>query len=98
LNVFLCQTAYVCIGKTSKTAKQKHVPRLFEFRFLKLQTGKRINLLLRNPNHIWKEISNEEILRSSKMYLHDEKTGEKGLPRLYSVKKKPFTLSALIIR
>ncbi|MDR0798165.1 MAG: putative DNA binding domain-containing protein [Dysgonamonadaceae bacterium] len=34
--------------------------------------------ILRNPNHPWKDMDYEEILRSSKMYLHDEKTGEKG--------------------
>ena len=34
--------------------------------------------ILRNPNHLWKDMSLEDILRSSKMYLHDEKTGERG--------------------
>jgi ATP-dependent DNA helicase RecG len=38
----------------------------------------KIEATLRNPKHPWKNMSAEELLRSAKMYLHDEKTGEKG--------------------
>jgi ATP-dependent DNA helicase RecG len=34
--------------------------------------------LLRNANHPWKNMTNEEVLRSSKMYLRDDKTGQEG--------------------
>jgi ATP-dependent DNA helicase RecG len=34
--------------------------------------------VLRNVNHPWKNMSKEEVLRSAKMYLHDEQTGTEG--------------------
>ena len=34
--------------------------------------------VLRKANHPWKDMSNEEVLRSSKMYLRDEQTGKEG--------------------
>ena len=34
--------------------------------------------VVRNANHPWKNMSNEEVLRSSKMYLRDEQTGNEG--------------------
>jgi ATP-dependent DNA helicase RecG len=34
--------------------------------------------VLRNANHPWKNMNNEEILRSSKMYLYNKQTGEEG--------------------
>ena len=34
--------------------------------------------VLRNVNHPWKNMTNEDILRSSKMYLRDEQTGKEG--------------------
>jgi len=34
--------------------------------------------VLRNANHPWKNMNNEEVLRSSKMYLRDEQTGKEG--------------------
>jgi ATP-dependent DNA helicase RecG len=34
--------------------------------------------VLRNANHPWKNMSNEEVLRSSKMYLYNEQTGKEG--------------------
>jgi ATP-dependent DNA helicase RecG len=34
--------------------------------------------VIRNVNHPWKNMSNEEVLRSSKMYLRDEQTGNEG--------------------
>jgi ATP-dependent DNA helicase RecG len=34
--------------------------------------------VVRNAKHPWKNMSNEEILRSSKMYLRDEQTGKEG--------------------
>jgi len=34
--------------------------------------------VIRNTNHPWKNMSNEEVLRSSKMYLRDEQTGNEG--------------------
>jgi ATP-dependent DNA helicase RecG len=34
--------------------------------------------ILRNANHAWKNMSNEEVLRSLKMYLRNEQTGEEG--------------------
>jgi ATP-dependent DNA helicase RecG len=35
-------------------------------------------IVLRNSNHPWKNLSNEAILRSAKMYLQNERTGEEG--------------------
>lgn len=35
-------------------------------------------IALRNNNHLWQNMSNEEILRSANMYLHNEQTGEEG--------------------
>ena len=42
--------------------------------------------VLRNANHPWKNMNNEEILRSSKMYLYDEQTGNEG-----------FTMAAALV-
>ena len=42
--------------------------------------------VLRNANHPWKSMTNEEILRSSKMYLRDEQTGKEG-----------FTMAAALV-
>ena len=42
-----------------------------------IESAKR-EAVLRNTNHPWKNMSNEEVLRSSKMYLHDEQTGKEG--------------------
>jgi len=38
----------------------------------------KVEAVLRNAGHPWKNMSNEEILRSSKMYLRDETTGKEG--------------------
>jgi ATP-dependent DNA helicase RecG len=37
--------------------------------------------MIMTRNHPWKNMNHEEILRSSKMYLQDERTGEKGYTR-----------------
>jgi ATP-dependent DNA helicase RecG len=34
--------------------------------------------VLRSPNHPWKSMNNEEVLRSAKMYLRDDQTGLEG--------------------